>query len=536
MRVRAWSFLYLRRAGFGRRWAAATLALLLAASLTAAQVGEKPREASTARAHLQAGQRALEAHNLPDAKAQFELALRADPNLAKAHVALGIAEFQSGDNARAIGHYRRALELQPNAFSVHYNLALAYLREKDMKNGLAELERATALNPRHADAAYNLGLVLLELGRPAEARRRLRQARALESSRPDIAFNLIRVELETRRLEGARQEANAAARTFGNDPQWRAAVGNLFLEHGQPAEAAEHLAAALTLQPEAVEIRRKLAAARLEAHDPAGAVTVLGAPTSPEDHYLLASAHFLLRHLVEAEQESRLALAQEPREPRYLLLRARIGQRLGEHAAALEILRQVSELATKWSEPHYSAGVSYYLQRRYAEARASLGRALELDPRSARALFLYAATLVNEGKNRDGEAYMHRAIALEPSNARFRYHLGALLLRDNRPLEARQAFAESIRLKPDFAPPHYQLGKLLARANQLEPAARELEIAIRYQPDLAEAYYQLSRVYARLGENAKSQRALVAFSQLKKEAADESSEFMEEVRKQLELQ
>lgn len=104
------------------------------------------------------------------------------------------------------------------------------------------------------------------------------------------------------------------------------------------------------------------------------------------------------------------------------------------------------------------------------------------------------------------------------------------------PLEARQAFAESIRLKPDFAPPHYQLGKLLARANQLEPAARELEIAIRYQPDLAEAYYQLSRVYPRLGENAKSQRALVAFSQLKKETADESSEFMEEVRKQLELQ
>ena len=76
----------------------------------------------------------------------------------------------------------------------------------------------------------------------------------------------------------------------------------------------------------------------------------------------------------------------------------------------------------------------------------------------------------------------------------------------------------------------------MARANQLEPAARELEIAIRYQPDLAEAYYQLSRVYARLGENAKSQRALVTFSQLKKEAADESSEFMEEVRKQLELQ
>jgi tetratricopeptide (TPR) repeat protein len=530
------STLFLVCPGFSQRCAAGIAVLLVAALLPGSQVANRPQVDSAARVHLRAGQQALEKHNLREAKAQLESALKADPNLAEAHLALGMVEFQAGDNARAIDHYRRAIALQPNAFSAHYNLALAYLRDKDLSHGLHELERAAALNPRSADAAYNLGLVLLELGRPAEALAWLRRATALGPDRPDLAFNRVRAELAAHETEAARREAESAAKAFGNDAEWRLAVGSLFLERGQPTDATTHLAEAFRLQPDSSEVRRKLATAQLEAHDPEGAITVLVSPTSAEDHYVLGSAHFLLRHLAEADQESRRAVEQEPLEPRYLLLRARIEQRLGEHATALEMLRRVSELAPTWSEPHYSAGVSYYLQRRYAEARSSLEKALELDPRSTRALFLYAATLVNEGKNREGEEYMRRAITLEPSNARFQYHLGALLLRDNRPLEARQALDRSIQLKPDFAPPHYQLGKLLARVGQPELAARELETAVRHQPNLAEAYYQLSQVYASIGKEEESRHALATFNQLKKEAADEGAEFAEEVRKQLEIQ
>jgi len=522
-------------AGLGQQFAAGVAALLLAGTLAASQVAEEAGGSATARAYLRAGQQALEARNLPEAKKQLELAIKADPKQAEAHLTLGLVEFQAGENTQAIEHYRRAVELRPNFFSAHYNLALAYLREKDLGHGLQELERAVAINPRHADAAYNLGMVLMEVGRPREAVARLRRARVLGSDRPDVAFNLVRAELEAHQTEDARREAESAARKFGNDPEWCAAVGRLFLEHGQPGEATVHLAEALRLRPDSAEVRRKLATARLEARDPQGTVTVLESPTSAEDHYLLGSARLLLRHLPEAEQESRRALELEPREPRYLLLRARVGQRLGEHAAALAILRQVSELMPKWSEPHYSAGVSYYLQRRYEEARQSLARALELDPRSARSHFLYAATLVNEGKNRTGEQHLRRAIALDPSNARFQYHLGALLLRDNRPLEAEQAFERSIKLKPDYAPPYYQLGKLLARANHPELAVQKLETAVRYQSDLAEAFYQLSRVYARLGEIKKSENALASFRRLKKQAMDETQEFTEGVQKELEV-
>jgi tetratricopeptide (TPR) repeat protein len=292
---------------------------------------------------------------------------------------------------------------------------------------------------------------------------------------------------------------------------------------------------ALRLKPRSTEIRRQLAAAYLEAGEPVGALGLLDTPAEAEDHYLAASAYLLLRRLPEAGRESRRALEKGPTEPRYLLQLARIDQRLGQHQEALEVLRHASQLEPNWVEPHYSAGVSFYFLRRYDDARRSLGRALELDPRSPRALFLYAATLANEGKNREGEEFLLRSVALEPSNARFQYHLGAIRLRDNRPLEAQQAFEKSIQLKPDYALPHYQLGKLLAHSNQLKLAATELETAVRYQPDLAQAFYHLGRVYARLGEAERSEQALSTFRQFKQQEANEDREFMEGVQKELDL-
>lgn len=490
---------------------------------------------SPAGSHLAKAQKALKAGDLRQAKTHLQLALRADPKSAEAHLMLGIVEFQSGDTAGAIQHYQRALRLEPDSFACRYNLALAYLREGKLQDGLRQLERAVVLDPRHAGAAYNLGLVLLDLGRPEEALKHLSLLRTLGPIRPDVAFNIIRADLATHRIDEARHEAEQAAEALGADPEWGAAIGRLFLDQGQPRVAAAYLAEALHLRPDREETRRQLAGAYLQSERAADALELIQNPTTPEDHYLRASAYYLLRRLPEADQELSRALEQGPREPRSLLLGARIRQQLGHHVSALELLREASELAPRWAEPHYSAGVSYYFLRRYSDARRSLNQSLQLDPRSVRSFFLYGVTLLNEGKNREGEEYLRRAIALEPENARFQLHLGSLLLRDNRPSEAQEAFEKAVQLKPDYALPHYQLGKLLARLNHPEAAVGELEKAVQYQPDLAQAYYQLARVYTMLGDTEKSTRSLATFNQLKKQEVDDEREFTEDVNKELEL-
>jgi tetratricopeptide (TPR) repeat protein len=509
------------------------------------------KTASEAHAHLDAARLALQSHDLHQTREQLELALQADPKLAEAYIVLGTVEFQSGDNASAIRHLQHAVELQPASFSAHYNLALVYLRAQKLNEGTRELERASALDPRNADAAYNLGVVLLEQGHPQEAIRHLRRAQELGSDRPDVAFHLIRAQLAANRVEEADREARTAAQSFGGDADWLAAVGHAFLEHDRPREAALYLQEALRLRPDLTEVRRQLAEARIEEQDADGALAAMQADPqqqspkevrgerSVEDHYLLASAYFMLRRLPEAEAESRAALTQPSPQPRYLLLAAKVNQRLGKQEPALELLKRAIKLTPEWAELYYSAGVSYYMLRRYADARQSLSHTIQLDSRSARALFLYAATLVNEGKNSEAEEYLRRAIALEPTNARFQYHLGSLLLRANRAAQARQAFETAIQLKPDYGAPHYQLGKLLARSGtpaSAQLAVRELETAVLDQHDLSEAYYQLSRLYARLGEREKSQSALALFNELKKKEGGEPDDMTDEIRQDLQRQ
>ena len=522
-------------AAAGRRLIVVLAALALSAILPGPTQGQQTEAGpTTTKARIARAEQLRRAGNLPAARQELELALKAAPNLAQAHLDLGMVEYQMGETTPAIAHLRRAAELLPNSFEAHYGLAMACLHEQKTDEGIHELERARAIDPRHPDAAYNLGIILLGRGKAADSERLFRETRALGQNRPDVSFYLIYAELEQRRFDDAAREAAESAQAFGSDAAWQTNVGRLFLEHHQSRAAQPHLEEALRLDPGSAEARRLLAAARLDLREPAAALEALPSAATAEDHYLRASAFYFLRRYRESHEECETALAAAPREPKYLLLAARVAQRVGDHDGAIAMLERAEAAAPQWAEPYCSQGVSYYLQRRYEDARRMLARALELDPQSSRALFLSAAVLVNQGKNREAEEYFRRALALEPANARFHYQYGGLLLRDNRAEEAQKAFEEAVRLQPGYAPPHYQLGKLLVRASQPASAARELEAAVRIDPALPQAYYQLSRAYTLLGEKEKAAQALATFNQLKKQQIDDEQEFIEGIRKDVE--
>jgi len=502
--------------------------------LYAVAEGQKRTNNPVGDSQFEKARRAFQAHRLGDAKLLLTQVLQSNPLLIDAHLLMGLVEVESGETNEAIRQYQQALKLQPKSFKGHYYLALAYLRAQHPELGRGELQKAVALNPKNPNAIYDLGVVLLDLGRPQDALVELRRARELGPLRLDVAFNIVRAELESRHSEEARQEAAAGAKNLGGDAEWQADIGKLFLDHRQPADAVQYLTEALRVRPSRDEVRRQLALAQLQSHNPVGALETISKPSGAEDFYLRASAFYATHRLVEADDACRLALEKEPQDPRCTILRARVRQFVGQHDAALDLLRQAEHWAPDWSEPFYSAGVSYFLERRYAEARQSLDEALKRDPHSARSLFVYAAALVNEGKNREGEKYLRQAITLEPRNARFEYHLGVLLVRDNRPDEAQEAFRKAVELNPTYGPPHYQLGKLMVQRKQPAAAVRELEAAISNEPRLAQAYYQLSRAYDLLGKNAQAQHAQATFNNLKNQGTSEDQDFIEEIRKQLE--
>jgi len=491
--------------------------LLLAQLVASATAQDKGPDCAKARSHLSSAQAAIDAKDSVTAVQELNQAVQIAPRCADAYLLLGLTEFHNGATADSIQHYQRALLLQPRAYSGHYDLALAYLKEQKLQEARAQLEEAVTLDPSQADAMYNLGIVLQELGHPAEALIKLQRARALNPKSPDVTFNIVRVELETGQVAAARAEARDSTKRFGFDSQWCTAIGQLFLQRDYPKDAVPYLQRALRNRPDDAELRHQLAAAYLQSGQPDDVLLTIGEPRTSDDHYLCASAYYLSHRFPEADRESEEALDLAPDSPQILVLRTRLLQRAGDQDAALKTAQKAIALAPNWDQPYYLAGVSSYFLRLYEEAVKNLAQAVELNRKSARALFVQYIALVNIGKLDDAETSLRRAIALQPKNSRLYCHLGILLEREDRNAEAERFFRKAIQLKPEHALSHYELGKLLASSSHLRSAVLELEQAIKYDPGLTSAYYQLGRTYAKVGEPEKSRHMLAEFNRLRKQ-------------------
>ncbi len=530
-----------RRQKIGACFATCLLAAFLLAGTSYAAESQPPAPTvSRARSYFASAQKALAAGDSVTAVEKLRQAIQADPKFAPAYLLLGLTEFRQGDMAKAIEHYQRALELQPRSFSGRYNLALAYLRENRLEDGRTQLEQAVKLDPNQADAAYDLGIVLLELKQPVAALPHLVRARRLNPRRPDVAFNIVRAELEAGRVAEARAEAQAAAKRLSADFQWNAALGQLFLKNAQPRDAATYFRAANLVRPDNAEIRHQLGLAYLASGEAAQVLDLIAEPKTADDHCLRGSAFYLDHRFPEADQESEQALALAPDNPQILVLRTRVLQRAGRQDAAVELAQKAIAQAPQWDEPYYLAGVSLYFIRRYAESEQNLARAAELNPGSARTLFLEAVALVSQDKHAEAEQCFRRAIALDPNNARFRCHLGIFLMRQNKYPEAEESFRKAIELKPAYGLSHYELGMLLVHSERWKEAAEQLSQAVSRDPTLGPAYYQLARVYSRLGEAEKSKLMFAEFKKLSQQqeiddarAADQARD--EDTRKETEF-
>jgi tetratricopeptide (TPR) repeat protein len=487
---------------------------------------------ATAHSYVASAHAALAAGDSATALERLNRAIAVASKCPDAYLLLGLTEFQRGETAKSILHYKEALKLEPRSYSGHYDLALAYLKENKVRDARGELERAVALDPKQANAAYDLGIVLLNMGQPAAALPHLRHAHAMTPNRPDVSFNIVRAELEAGQLEQARQAAREEKSQLSSDFQWNVAIGQLFLKHVQPGDAALYFRAANLIRPGDEDVRYELATAYLASRQPENVLDLIKEPKTAEEHYLRGSAFYQAHRFTDADEESEAALTLAPENPRVLVLRVRLLQRAGQQNAAVELAQKATVLAPDWDEPFYLAGISYYFIRHYTQARQNLARAFELNPNSATSVFMEALAWANEGKPQESERNLRRAIALQPDNARFHCHMGILLMRENHNAEAEESFKKAVQLKPGYALPHYELGKLWVYAQRWKEAKDELERAISADPGLTSAYYQLSRVYDRLGEREKAERMLTEFKRLHQQEMDDSKDADEDARKE----
>ena len=111
-------------------------------------------------------------HRWDDSIAEYEQAVRLDPENAWCHNRLGIAlAWKSGRDDQAIAQFREAIRLDANLGWSHSFLAIALERKGCLAEAADEFrEAARLLSEKRAEWKRNQRMLLLRLGRGAEAR------------------------------------------------------------------------------------------------------------------------------------------------------------------------------------------------------------------------------------------------------------------------------------------------------------------------------------------------------------------------------
>ncbi len=105
-----------------------------------------------------------------EALADYEEAIRVDPNYAVAYYNRGVIKFFSEkDYASALADYNKAIELKPDYYDAYNSRGAVRFALKEYESALADYDEAIRLNPGYAAAYNNRGNVKKELGRNAEA-------------------------------------------------------------------------------------------------------------------------------------------------------------------------------------------------------------------------------------------------------------------------------------------------------------------------------------------------------------------------------
>jgi tetratricopeptide (TPR) repeat protein len=316
--------------------------------------------------------RHLNAGDLAAAELACRTALSTLPKHVSANTVLGSVLLAQGRNAEAQTVFEDLIEREPNAPPHWINLGNARRGMGEFDQALLAYARAAALGVKDPDFYFNVGVTHLDRGDYESARSVLETARQLDPADAEITLRY----------------ADACYRSLQNDAAAAALLGWRSLTSMRPRVLAEIAQLLINLgeqQPGEQAIESALA-------DPAAdEVTLLTGIEIAERTNRLDQAQSLVTRLESAPRSAAI-------DEDLLIIRARLAQRAGDHAAAERLYGQ-SLLAKKDSaKKHldlFPLVQSLDAQGRYAEALSTLQQAhasqLEYLRRVAPALVLSGA-------------------------------------------------------------------------------------------------------------------------------------------------
>ncbi len=197
-------------------------------------------------------------------------------------------------------------------------------------------------------------------------------------------------------------------------------------------------------------------------------------------------------HNARGKKEQKAEVAQ-------LLERAIALHKTGLLPDSRAVYRQLLQLAPKHFDALYRFGTFEYQARNFHEAELLLGKAVDLEPRSAKAHLHRGVVLFALQRFEEAAASYRRAIALEPGHAIALNNLGNVCLMQGRHDDAIATYDKALAVQPDFPNAWYNRGVVLQQLQRYEEALASHDRALALDPRYAEALNGRANALAALG-------------------------------------
>ena len=174
--------------------------------------------------------------------------------------------------------------------------------------------------------------------------------------------------------------------------------------------------------------------------------------------------------------------------------------------AAREALARDDRLAEAYAAQAYVQGIFDW---DWTGAEATIEHAVQLEPNSMDAHYVYAILLMAMGRLSEAVAQIEHAAHLDPLSAHVQSTFGRILYRARRFDEARERLNRAIELEPRNGVSYARLADVYALIGRYDEALRLYEQAGVLAADLTPGYRaRIARTYARMGRGSDARRLL----------------------------
>jgi tetratricopeptide (TPR) repeat protein len=483
---------------------------------------------------FQRGLQALKENRVEDALAEFTTAEREHPENARIRNFRGILLVQTGKNTEAAAEYQEAIRLDPQLEDAYRNLGFLRWTERQLSPAREALRHAVELSPDDSFAHYYLGRVELDAQQYAQAFHEMEISHQPLPAGPNFLLQVATGYIALGREEDAHRTLDQLQKLRLSDAQSVATASLLLSIHenssalkivralnqnrgaGAASWAQFDLALAFLLSGSYAEAADKALAYANTVH-PAGSESVeLGQAWS-----LIGIANAHLNHGDESVEALRKAAAFAPHEEEHWLNLTRELMELSRSPEAVSETQNGLAANSKSYALRLRLGAAYLAAGRYAESESVFHELVVAGDPLPLGYVGLAQVLLRTG--RPQEAATELADAEKKLGPAFllSYFQGLALARGAKPEEALAAFQQAVQLAPKNAEAHVNLGKTQLALGHPNEAIPELREALRLDPGNTQAKRLLSQAYRRAGDSQKAAKYADASAETTAEPAND---------------